>query len=320
MGYEINKKAGCDSLKSPQNTGPEFYIFAVKMTEDHKAARKTQRTSRFSTVISISLSLFITGMLGILLLHAHKLGRYVRENIELSLIIKPEADSLAVGRLLENLKGTPSVRSAKYVSKEEAALLLQKELGEDFISFLGYNPLYASIDVGFNADFTDELSIRKFSDSMRSNPLVSEVQYQPSLVDSINRNVRTISWILFGFSVLLVLVAIALINNTIRISLYARRLLIKSMLLVGATKWFILQPFLVKSIWNGLISGMIAIGLMAGLLYFATLKVPELGVIQDFSIVGYVAAGLILLGILLSFICTLLAVNRYLRYRTTQIY
>lgn len=290
------------------------------MTEDFKDARKTQRNSRFSTVISISLSLFITGMLGVLLLHAHKLGTYVRENIEVSLILKPETDSMEAGRFLKNLQASPAIRSAVYISKEEAVKLLQQDLGEDFINFLGYNPLYGSIELSFNAGFTDELMIRRFVDSMRNQPLVSEVQYQPSLVDSINRNVRTISWILLGFSILLVLVAIALINNTIRISLYARRLLIKSMLLVGATKGFILKPFLVKSIWNGLVSGVIAIVLLSGLLYFATLKIPELGLIQDLTLVGYVAAGLILFGMLLSFICTWLAVNRYLRYRTTQLY
>jgi len=290
------------------------------MTEDFKDARKTQRNSRFSTVISISLSLFITGMLGVLLLHAHKLGTYVRENIEVSLILKPETDSVEAAQFLKNLQASPAIRSAVYISKEEAVKLLQQDLGEDFINFLGYNPLYGSIELSFNAGFTDELMIRRFVDSMRNQPLVSEVQYQPSLVDSINRNVRTISWILLGFSILLVLVAIALINNTIRISLYARRLLIKSMLLVGATKGFILKPFLVKSIWNGLVSGVIAIVLLSGLLYFATLKIPELGLIQDLTLVGYVAAGLILFGMLLSFICTWLAVNRYLRYRTTQLY
>jgi len=290
------------------------------MTEDFKDARKTQRNSRFSTVISISLSLFITGMLGVLLLHAHKLGTYVRENIEVSLILKPETDSVEAAQFLKNLQASPAIRSAVYISKEEAVKLLQQDLGEDFINFLGYNPLYGSIELSFNAGFTDELMIRRFVDSMRNQPLVSEVQYQPSLVDSINRNVRTISWILLGFSILLVLVAIALINNTIRISLYARRLLIKSMLLVGATKGFILKPFLVKSIWNGLVSGVIAIVLLSGLLYFATLKIPELGLIQDLTLVGYVAAGLILFGMLLSFICTWLAVNRYLRYRTAQLY
>lgn len=290
------------------------------MTEDFKDARKTQRNSRFSTVISISLSLFITGMLGVLLLHAHKLETYVRENIEVSLILKTETDSAEAGRFLKKLRETPAIRSAVYISKEEAVKLLQQDLGEDFINFLGYNPLYGSIELSFNSGYTDELMIRRFVDSMRNQPLVSEVQYQPSLVDSINRNVRTISWILLGFSILLVLVAIALINNTIRISLYARRLLIKSMLLVGATKGFILKPFLVKSIWNGLVSAVIAIALLSGLLYFSTLKIPELGLIQDLALVGYVAAGLILFGILLSFICTWLAVNRYLRYRTTQLY
>lgn len=290
------------------------------MTEETKFVRKTQRSSRLSTIISISLVLFLLGALGVLLLHAHKLSVYVKENIEISLIIKPEADSVAVNELIAKIQTYEYIKSARLVSREEAAEDLKKDLGEDFIAFLGYNPLFPSIDIRLKADFAEETTIGAFVGSMKINPIVSEVQYQPSLVESINRNLRTITWIMLSFSVLLILVSVALINNTIRISLYARRLLIKSMLLVGATRGFIRGPFLLRSMLNGVIGGLVAIILLTGLLYIAILKVPELSLIRDFELMGIVAAGLIITGVILSLLCTWFAVNKYLRYRTENLY
>jgi cell division transport system permease protein len=290
------------------------------MTEQKSIVKKTQRSSRFSTVVSISLVLFLLGALGVLLLHANKLSNYLKENIELSVVLNSDTDSLAINELYERIAKANYVKEARIISKEQAAEVLKKDLGEDFVSFLGYNPLFASIDVRLRADFADEATIASFLSSVKSNPAVKEVQYQASLVESINSNLKTITWILLGFSALLILVSVALINNTIRISLYAKRLLIKSMLLVGATKGFIRKPFLVTSFWNGIIGAAISIGLLTGLFYAAEQKVPELTLIRDMQLMGIVAAVLILLGILLSFICTLFAVNKYLRYRTEDLY
>ena len=290
------------------------------MTEQKSIVKKTQRSSRFSTVVSISLVLFLLGSLGVLLLHANKLSNYLKENIELSVVLNSDTDSLAINELYERIAKANYVKEARIISKEQAAEALKKDLGEDFVSFLGYNPLFASIDVRLRADFADEATIASFLSSVKSNPAVKEVQYQASLVESINSNLKTITWILLGFSALLILVSVALINNTIRISLYAKRLLIKSMLLVGATKGFIRKPFLVTSFWNGIIGAAISIGLLTGLFYAAEQKVPELTLIRDMQLMGIVAAVLILLGILLSFICTLFAVNKYLRYRTEDLY
>lgn len=290
------------------------------MTEETKFVRKTQRSSRLSTIISISLVLFLLGALGVLLLHARQLSDYVKENIEISLIIRPEADSLQTAALLAKITSLETVKSARVVSKEEAAEVLKKELGEDFVSFLGYNPLSPSIDIRLNAAYAEETAIAAFTGSMRLEPIVAEVQYQPNLVESINRNLRTITWITLSFSVLLILVSIALINNTIRISLYARRMLIRSMLLVGATKGFIRAPFLIKSMVNGMAGGMVANVLLAGVLYVATLKIPELSLIRDYESMGIVAGALLITGVILSLICTVFAVNKYLRYRTDNLY
>ncbi len=289
------------------------------MTEEKKILRKTQRTSRLSTVVSISLVLFLLGTLGLLLLHAGKLSDHVRENIEIVLIIKPDADSTDLAEFVQQLQSKEQIKSCKWVSREEAAEMLKKDLGEDFVQFLGYNPLYQSIDIRFKAGFSDEISIGNFLAGYKRHPLVYQIDYQPSLVESINRNLRSITWILLAFSVLLIIVSVTLINNTIRISLYARRLLIKSMLLVGATKVFILKPFLITSIWNGILGALISLLLIGALSYFAAIKIPELALIQDVEFVLAVAVTLFLCGIFLSLTCTWFAVNRYLRYRTENL-
>ncbi len=263
--------------------------------------------------------MFLLGLLGVLLLHARKLSDYVHENIEISLVLKPEADSVAIQDLLSRVSSANYILSARLVSKEEAAEIMKKELGEDFTSFLGYNPLNPSIDLRLRAEFAEETTITSFINSVKSNPAVKEVQYQASLVESINRNMRTITWILLGFSLLLILVSVALINNTIRISLYARRTLIRSMLLVGANKGFIRKPFLILSFWNGIVGGLIALVMLSATLYFALSRLPELSLIRDMHLMGIVAGAVVLLGILLSLICTLFAVNKYLRYRTEEI-
>ena len=290
------------------------------MAEEQRIVRKTQRSSRISTVVSIGLVLFLLGVLGVLLLHAQKLSAYVKENIELSIQLKPESDSSAVSELLARITSAGYVKSARLVTKEEAADTMKKELGEDFISFLGYNPLNPAIDVRMRADFADNATIQSFISSVKTNPLVKDIQYQASLVESINRNLSAITLILLTFSLLFILVSVALINNTIRISLYSKRLLIKSMILVGATKGFIRTPFMLTSIWNGIIGGVISLLLLVGLLYVALQKVPELSLIRDIRLMVIVSGSMLLLGIILSLICTWFAVNKFLRYRTEDLY
>jgi cell division transport system permease protein len=290
------------------------------MSDEKRLVRRTRQSSRISTILSISLVVFLLGLLGVLLLHAQKLSNYVKENIEISLVLKPEADSIAINEILRRVSTESYILSARLVSREEAAEIMKKELGEDFTTFLGYNPLYPSIDVRLRADYADSPTIDSFIKSVKANPAVKEVQYQASLVESINRNMRVITWALLGFSILLILVAVALINNTIRISLYARRTLIRSMLLVGATKGFIRKPFLILSFWNGVVGGLIALILLTSTLYLALTRLPELSLIRDMRLMAIVAGAVILLGILLSLICTLFAVNKYLRYRTEEIY
>ncbi|MEP7265512.1 MAG: permease-like cell division protein FtsX [Bacteroidota bacterium] len=290
------------------------------MAPESKMVRKTQRTSMVSTVLSISLVLFMLGLLGLLLFHANRIADYVKENIELNVMIRPDADSTEVKTLQGRISGNPIVKSSTYTSQEQAAEQLKTELGEDFVGFLGYNPLNASIDVRIKAEFADTLTINQFINALKGTHGVSEINYQPSLVQEINRNLRTLTFIMLGFSALLFIVSVALINNTIRLSLYARRLLIKSMLLVGATKGFIRKPFLMRSFINGFLGGIISLILLIVVVYVVTNRLPELAVVQDYTVMGIIGAGLVLIGILLSLFCTLFAVNKYLRLRSEELF
>ena len=288
--------------------------------EGNKLARNAIRSSYFSSIVSISLVLFLIGTLGVLILNARILSDYFKENLQLSMLLKPEAGEQEIKSFVITLNSSAVVKSAVLVTKEEAAKKLSEDLGEDFLSFLGTNPLSNTIDVSFKAEFADNSTIENFIQTFGKFPFVQEVRYEHSLVDMINKNIRKISLVILGFSILLFFIAGVLINNTIRISMFAKRLLIKSMQLVGATRGFIRKPFIVKSISSGFYSAVIANVLLAGLLYFARREIPELFGLQDFRVMGMLMFSVIILGILISTTSTYFAVNKYLRMSYDELF
>jgi cell division transport system permease protein len=287
---------------------------------NEKYARRKAQSSYFSTVISISLVLFMLGALGLIVLHAKKLSDYVKENIGFSIILKENVKELDIVQLQKTLDAANYVKSTEYITKEKAAESLKKDLGEDFVSFLGYNPLLASIEVRLKADYANNDSIAWIERELLANTKVKEVIYQKSLISMVNENIKKISLVMLGFSALLLLISIALINNTIRLSIYSKRFLIKSMQLVGATKGFIRRPFVIKGIMQGIYAGIIAIALLVGLLYFAQREIPELLYLQDEQLIAILFGFVILLGILISWFSTFLAVRKYLRLKTDDLY
>ncbi|MFD1630039.1 cell division protein FtsX [Pseudopedobacter beijingensis] len=287
--------------------------------EDSRASKKT-KTIYISTVISISLVLLMVGLLGLIIVHGRNLSNYVKENIVLNVIINEgtkEADILALQKQIE---GNEYVKSTQYISKELAARNLTQDLGEDFIKFLGYNPLLSSIDVYMKADFANNESIGILSKQLQSNPMINEVRYQKSLVDMINQNIRTISLVIFGFAAVLLFIAVGLINNTIRLAIYSQRFLIKSMQLVGATKSFIRQPFITYGILHGLIAGLISIILLILTLYLAQQQIPELVILRNYYEFGLVFLIVIGVGILISSLSTYFAVSKYLKLKIYDLY
>ena len=277
-------------------------------------------TSQFTTIISITLVLFLLGLLGMILLHARKLSDYVKENIGFSIMIREGVKESGILELKKNLDGQYFVKSSEYIPRERAAEKLQDELGEDFIGFLGYNPLLPSIDLRILAPYATVDSLNRIEKRLLAIPEIKEVYYQKSLVDVINRNLEKISLILLGFSGILLFIAIVLINNTIRLSVYSKRFIIRSMQLVGATEGFIRKPLLARSILHGSISAFIALLMLMLLTYFAIDQLPELLELQDPIMLIALVIFLFLLGAFISWISTYFAVRKYLRIRTDLLY
>jgi len=281
---------------------------------------KKTKSVYISTVISIALVLLMTGLLGLILVHAKNLSNYVKENIVLNVIVNGDAKEAEVLNLQKEINSDKYVLKTQYISKELAARNLQQDLGEDFVEFLGYNPLLSSIDVYLKAEYANKDSIEVFNKNLAANKLVQEVVYQESLIDMVNKNIRIIGLIILGFALILLIIAVALINNTIRLAIYSQRFLIKSMQMVGATKGFIRKPFIGYGLVHGLLGALIAIIMLLLVLYFGQDQIPELVILRNYYEFALIFLGVIALGILISGLSTYFAVSKYLRLRMNDLY
>lgn len=282
--------------------------------------KRRLRSSYVTSIISISLVLFLLGLLGMLVLNAKRLSDYVKENIGFSVILKENVKEVDVILLQKSLDASEYVKSTKYITKEEAAQDLQEELGEDFIEFLGFNPLLASIEVHLNAEYANQDSINLIEKDLQQYEQIKEVFYQKSLVSLVNENIRKISLIILVFSGLLLLVAITLINSTIRLSVYSKRFIINTMQLVGATRGFIRRPFLYRSAGNGILAAVLAGVFLAGVMYLAQKEFRDIISFQDIEIVGILFLCVLTFGILINWISTFFAVSKYLRMKVDKLY
>lgn len=287
---------------------------------DDKYSRRRYKSSYVTTLVSITLVLFMLGLLGLLALHAQKLSDYVKENIGFRIYMKNNVREADIVKLQKILDATDYIKSTEYITPEEAAEQLSEDLGEDFIDFLGYNPLPPAIDLRLKASYANVDSLEMIERTLMQNPDVKEVFYVKSLVHLINSNIRKISVLLLGFSALLLLIAIALINNTIRLSVYSRRFLIKSMQLVGATQGFIRRPFILKGMAQGFYSALITLVLITGILYWLRNEFPELSELQDLELLLALYGIVVLLGIIISWVSTFFAVRKYLRIKGDNLY
>jgi cell division transport system permease protein len=260
------------------------------------------------------------GILLLLLLNAQKISTYVKENIGFSVILHDDVREVDANFLRKTLDASPYVRITEYISKEEAAEELQEELGEDFIGFLGYNPLSSSIEVKLKASYANPDSIRLIEDELMAHRPVKEVFYQKSLVNLINENVQKIGAIILLFSALMLFVAIVLINNTIRLSVYSKRFIINTMKLVGATWGFIRKPFLLKSMLHGFYAALMALVLLTGLIYLIQHEFYEVINLGQIELMVGMSGLIIILGVVINLISTSLAVGKYLRLSSDELY
>lgn len=287
---------------------------------ENKHSKRRLRSSYLTTIISISLVLFMLGMLGLIILNAKQISNHVKENIGFSIILNEGIKPQEVKHIKDLLDTEPFVKETEFIDPDAAAKEFQEALGEDFVTFIGENPLLPSIDVKLNAAYANPDSLANIGAALMENPKVKEVFYQPDLVEAVNKNMKKISLYLLGFSALLLIIAMALINNTIRLAIYSKRFLIKTMQLVGARHSFIRRPFVMQGIGNGIVAAFIAIGLIVTFLYYLQQQMPELIDFQNIELYGALFIIVIFLGIIISWISTNLAVRKYLRIESGDLY
>ena len=277
-------------------------------------------SSYFSVVLSIALVLFLLGVLGLLVLNTKKMADHFKEQITVSVFLKDEAKQVEIDQLQKSLAMADYTKQAVFVSKEEAAEQHTEAIGENFIEFLGYNPLKNSIDVQLKADFVSPTQIEEIAEAIQEKDYVEEVSYDKPLISLLSDNVKKISlWILVA-SGIFAFIAFLLINSSIRLSVYSKRFIIKTMQMVGATKRFIRRPFLWTNIKLGMLGALIAMIGLAVTIYYVNDFFPELTLLKDPTTLALLFAAIFVLGVLISFISTFLATQRFLNLRTDDLY
>jgi len=284
--------------------------------------KKRLVTSGFTVIISLSLVLFMLGALGLLVINARQLSTHFKENIGFQVYLKDTASSAQTDGLIQEISNSKYCKNVNLINKEQAAEKLKADLGEDFVSFLGSNPLLNALDVKLNAEYANTDTLVKVEKNLlqKHQSYIKEIVYQKDMINSLNKNTNAIAFFILIFSGALLVVAIALINNTIRLSIYSQRFLIRTMYLVGATRSFISRPFIFKGVRQGIIAGIIAGALLGGFLILSTRFIPDLIQLQDENVLLLLLAGLIIVGVIISAVSALLSVLRYLRLKTSDLY
>jgi cell division transport system permease protein len=290
------------------------------MQSKDNTIRRRITASYFTSIVSITLVLFLLGLAGILILNAQKLSAYVKENIGISVFLKDairEVDIFSLQKILDTKK---YVKETRYITREEAAEEMKNELGEDFVKFLGYNPLPSSIDVKLNAAYANPDSFKVLEKEFRAYPQVADVAYQKDLIYAVSLNIKKISLVIIILTALLLVIASTLINNTIRLSVYSKRFIIRTMQLVGAHNYLIRRPFIIKGITQGIVSSLLAILFLLTVLYIAEQQMEGLFSFRDFQILGIIFATIIFFGFIIAWLSTLMSVNKYLKIKTDNLY
>lgn len=277
-------------------------------------------SSYFSVVLSIFLVLFLLGLLGLFIINSNKLANDFKEKIAMTVFFENAAKDTTLVKFGKELKVAPYAKSMVYVTKEQAAKQHTDIIGEDFMTFLGENPLQNSYDIHLKADYVEKDSIAKIEAKLRENPMVSDIVYDKQLVNLVNDNIKKVSmWILI-ISGFLTFIAVLLINSSLRLSIHSNRFIIKTMQMVGATKAFIRKPFVTRSIKLGIMGAVLAILALIGVLLYVESKFPDLGITENKGLIGIVLLAVFGVGILITWLSTHFATQRFLNLRTDDLY
>lgn len=285
-----------------------------------KYQKRRLRSSYFSVVVSIALVLFLLGLLGLLVLKTKTISDHFKEQVAITVFLNDSAKKKDIEKLQSNLEKQDYAKAVDFVSKDDAAKEYSKDIGEDFIEYLGKNPLKNAINIYVKSDFVTPEKMIEIDTELSKNKSVFEVSYDKSLIDLLTKNIQRISlWVLI-FSGLFMLIAVVLINSAIRLSVYSKRFTIKTMQMVGATKGFIRKPFLWKGIQLGVIGSLVAIAGIAGVIYYMNKTLPELKILDDKLLLGVLFGAILLIGIFITLLSTFFATRRFLNLRTEELY
>lgn len=277
-------------------------------------------SSYFSVVLSVFLVLFLLGMLGIFVINSKRLSNDFKEEIAMTVFFKAEANDSILKSFGDELKTSRFTKSFAYVSKDDAAKQHKDIIGDDFMKFLGENPLQNSYDIHLKADYVEKSKVNSIENKLRENPMVADIVYDKQLINLVNDNVKNVSFWILLISGLLTVIAVLLINSSLRLSIHSNRFIIKTMQMVGATKAFIRKPFVLRSIKLGLMGSAFAILALVGVLIYLETTYPGLGILKDQLMTGLVLLAVLVTGVLITWISTYFATQRFLNLRTDDLY
>ncbi|AOW21426.1 cell division protein FtsX [Urechidicola croceus] len=285
-----------------------------------KYQKRRLRSSYFSVVVSIALVLFLLGLLGLLVLKTKSISDHFKEQVAVTIFLNDSAQESTIKEIQSNLEKQDYAKSVTFIPKEKAAELYSKDIGEDFVEYLGGNPLKNAIDVYIKSDFVTPEKLSEIEKNLSENKNVFEVSYDKPLIELLTKNIQRIGLWVLVFSGLFTLIAVVLINSAIRLSVYSKRFTIKTMQMVGATKGFIRKPFIWKGVQLGVLGSIVAILGIAGFIYYIHKYIPEIKLMDDKPLLGILFGGILLVGILITLLSTFFATRRFLNLRTEDLY
>ena len=290
------------------------------MVQFGKSSSKRSQPSYFMAILGVSLILIMLGVLGWLVINANKLGQYFKENVEVRVYVRENVSAKDSTALVEYINTRPYVKSSEYVTKALARQKYLEDGNQDWVGVLQNNPLPASINFKVKGDYAVTDSLQKIQADLVQNIAVSDVQYPQSLVSSLNNMIRKISIILLVVAVAISILVIVLIDNTIKLAMFSNRFIIKTMQMVGATRGFIAKPMNTRAIINGALSGIIAVAVIIGVIFFAEKWLPEIRALRDYTLLSILFISIILLGVVISFVSTHRSVIKYLKMKLDDLY
>jgi|TARA_B110000037_G_scaffold21807_1_gene24310 cell division transport system permease protein len=285
-----------------------------------KYQKRRLRSSYASVVISVALVLFLLGVLGLLIVKTKTVSDHFKEQVAITVFLKDSAKEKTIKSLLSTIEKEEFVKLVQYVSKEDAAKQYSEDIGEDFVEYLGGNPLKNAIDIYLKSDFVTPEKMAEIETDLVKNKVVFEVSYDKPLIDLLTKNIQRISFWILIFSAVFTLIAVVLINSAIRLSVYSKRFTIKTMQMVGATKGFIRKPFIWQGVKLGIIGALVAITGVVGVILYLDKNIPELQLLSDKGMLGLLFVVIILIGMGITFVSTFAATQRFLNLRTEELY